>query len=99
MTQCRCRLGLLPVIVRKPSMKWGRGLSETGTALCPFGYATRRRGIEYDRGADEIRLPPRVPPSPPDRSFSLTPPKRSGCFPESLCEKSTFRLRQPGNPA
>ncbi len=31
-------------------MKWGPGLSGTGTPLCPFGYATRRRGIEYERG-------------------------------------------------
>ena len=41
---------LLPIIIRKPSMKWGPQLSDTGTPFCPFGYPTRRRGIEYNRG-------------------------------------------------
>jgi len=41
---------MLPIIIRKPSMKWGRNLSKTGTPLCPFGYPTRRKGIEYNRG-------------------------------------------------
>jgi hypothetical protein len=41
---------LFPVIIRKPSMKWGASLSDTGTAFCPFGYPTRRRGIEYNHG-------------------------------------------------
>ena len=41
-------LNLLPVIVRMPSMKYGRGLSTDGTPLCPFGYKTRRKGIEYN---------------------------------------------------
>lgn len=43
-------LNLLPIIIRKPSMKWGRKLSDTGTPLCPVGYSTRRRGIEYNHG-------------------------------------------------
>ena len=43
-------LHLLPVIIRKPSMKWGPNLTEAGTPPCPFGYPTRRRGIEYDHG-------------------------------------------------
>ncbi len=43
-------LGILPIIIRKPSMKWGAKLSETGTPLCPFGYPTRRKGIEYKQG-------------------------------------------------
>jgi hypothetical protein len=43
-------LELLPIIIRKPSMKWGPTLGDTGTPLCLFGYPTRRRGIEYDRG-------------------------------------------------
>jgi hypothetical protein len=43
-------LNLLPIIIRKPSMKWGRKLSNTGTPLCLFGYPTRRRGIEYNHG-------------------------------------------------
>ena len=43
-------LELLPNIIRKPSMKWGAKLGDTGTPLCPFGYPTRRKGIEYDRG-------------------------------------------------
>jgi hypothetical protein len=43
-------LGLLPIIIRKPSMKWGAKLGNTGTPLCLFGYPTRRRGIEYNHG-------------------------------------------------
>jgi len=43
-------LNLLPIIIRKPSMKWGAKLSNTGTPLCFFGYPTRRRGIEYNHG-------------------------------------------------
>jgi len=43
-------LDLLPIIIRKPSMKWGAKLSNTGTPLCFFGYPTRRRGIEYNHG-------------------------------------------------
>ncbi|MDO9465096.1 MAG: transposase [bacterium] len=39
---------LLPIIIRKPSMKYGRGFSTEGTPLCPFGYPTRRKGIEYN---------------------------------------------------
>jgi hypothetical protein len=38
---------LLPIIIRKPTMKWGPHLCDTGTPPCPFGYPTRRRGIEY----------------------------------------------------
>jgi hypothetical protein len=41
---------ILPVIIRKPSIKWGPNLANTGTPLCPFGYPTRRKGIEYNRG-------------------------------------------------
>jgi hypothetical protein len=41
-------LQLLPIIIRKPSMKWGAKLSNTGTPLCLFGYPTRRRGTEYN---------------------------------------------------
>jgi len=44
------KLELLPIIIRKPSMKWGPKLAETGTPLCPFGYPTRRRGVEYNHG-------------------------------------------------
>jgi len=43
-------LGILPIIIRKPSMKWEPNLSETGTPLCPFGYPTRRKSIEYKQG-------------------------------------------------
>jgi len=43
-------LEIIPIIIRKPSMKWGPKLSETGTPPCPFGYPTRRKGIEYDHG-------------------------------------------------
>ena len=43
-------LNLLPIIIRKPSMKWGEKLSNIGTPLCLFGYPTRRRGIEYNHG-------------------------------------------------
>jgi hypothetical protein len=41
-------LYLLPIIIRKPSMKWAPMLSKLGTPVCPFGYPTRRRGIEYN---------------------------------------------------
>ena len=41
---------ILPIIIRKPSMKWGPNLGKTGTPLCPLGYPTRRKGIKYDRG-------------------------------------------------
>ena len=41
-------LHLLPIIIRMPSMKYGPGLSTDGTPLCPFGYKTRRKGIEYN---------------------------------------------------
>ena len=41
-------LEILPIIIRKPSMKWGPKLGKTGTPLCPFGYPTRRKGIEYN---------------------------------------------------
>lgn len=41
---------LVPIIIRKPSMKWGAKLSDTGTPRCLFGYPTRRRGIEYNHG-------------------------------------------------
>lgn len=41
------KLRLLPVIIRKPSIKYGPGFSDKGTPLCPFGYPTRRKGIEY----------------------------------------------------
>ena len=43
-------LHLVPLIIRKTSMKWGRKLSNTGTPLCLFGYPTCRRGIEYNHG-------------------------------------------------
>lgn len=42
------KLHLLPVIIRKPSIKYGVGFSPDGTPLCPFGYPTRRKGIEYN---------------------------------------------------
>lgn len=42
--------GLWPIIIRKPSMVWGPKLGRTGTPVCPFGYPTKRRGIEYHRG-------------------------------------------------
>lgn len=41
-------LHLLPIIIRKPSIKYGRGFSTEGTPLCHFGYPTRRKGIEYN---------------------------------------------------
>jgi len=41
---------ILPIIIRKPSIKWAPNLGNTGTPLCPFGYPTRRKGIEYNRG-------------------------------------------------
>lgn len=41
-------LQLLPVIIRKPSIKYGPGFSAEGTPLCPLGFPTRRKGIEYN---------------------------------------------------
>jgi len=41
-------LRILPIIIRKPSMKWGPKLGKTGAPLCIFGYPTRRKGIEYN---------------------------------------------------
>ena len=41
---------ILPIIIPKPSMKWGPKLGETGTPSCLFGYPTRRKGIEYKQG-------------------------------------------------
>ncbi len=41
-------LHLLPIIIRMPSMKYGPVLSAEGTPFCPFGYKTRRKGIEYN---------------------------------------------------
>ncbi len=43
-------LEMIPIIIRKPSMKWGAKLGDTGTPLCPFGYTTHRKGIEYKQG-------------------------------------------------
>ncbi len=31
-----------------PSMKYDPGLHAEGTPFCPFGYKTRRKGIEYN---------------------------------------------------
>jgi len=45
---------ILPIIIRKPSMKWGANIGKTGTPLCPFGYPTRRKGIEYNRGRTKL---------------------------------------------
>lgn len=42
------QLHLLPVIIRKPSMKYGFGFSAEGTPLCPSGYPTQCKGIEYN---------------------------------------------------
>ena len=59
---------ILPIIIRKPSMKWGPNLGKTGTPMCPLGYPTRRKGIEYNRGRTKfacyrvcIKDPQRLP--------------------------------------
>lgn len=39
-------LKILPVIIRK-KMVYPKAYSEFGAPLCPFGYPTRRKGIEY----------------------------------------------------
>ena len=59
---------ILPIIIRKPSMKWGPTLGKTGTPLCPLGCPTRRKGIEYNRGRTKfacyrvcIKDPQRLP--------------------------------------
>ena len=59
---------ILPIIIRKPSMKWSPSLGKTGTPMCPLGYPTRRKGIEYNRGRTKfacyrvcIKDPQRLP--------------------------------------
>jgi len=59
---------ILPIIIRKPSMKWGPNLGKTGTPMCSLGYPTRRKGIEYNRGRTKfacyrvcIKDPQRLP--------------------------------------
>ena len=42
------KLHLVPIIIRKPSMKYDPGFNQNGNPLCPFGYPTRRKGIEYN---------------------------------------------------
>ncbi|UCF83019.1 MAG: hypothetical protein JSV50_17825 [Desulfobacteraceae bacterium] len=44
------KLDLLPIIIRKPFMKWEPNLSDAGTLPFPFGCPTRRRGIGYNHG-------------------------------------------------
>ena len=39
--------GIIPVIV-KDNLAYPSGYSEDGCPLCPLGYATRRKGIEYN---------------------------------------------------
>jgi len=57
-----------PIIIRKPSMKWGPNLGKTGTPTCSLGYPTKRKGIEYNRGRTKfacyrvcIKDPQRLP--------------------------------------
>ena len=38
---------LIPVIIRKSNIKYGKGFSDQGTPLCPLVYPTKRKGIEY----------------------------------------------------
>jgi hypothetical protein len=59
---------ILPIVIRKPSMKWGPNLGKTGTPMCSLGYPTRRKGIEYNRGRTKfacyrvcIKDPQRLP--------------------------------------
>jgi hypothetical protein len=63
-------LNLVPIIIRKPSMKWGRKLSNTGTPLCLFGYPTRRRGIEYNHGRTKFACYHACTDDPQDLLFS-----------------------------
>ena len=63
-------LHLVPIIIRKPSMKWGRKLSNTGTPLCLFGYPTRRRGIEYNHGRTKFACYHACADDPQDLLFS-----------------------------
>ena len=63
-------LHLVPIIIRKPSMKWGRKLSNTGTPLCLFGYPTRRRGIEYKHGRTKFACYHACADDPQDLLFS-----------------------------
>jgi hypothetical protein len=65
-------LQLVPIIIRKPSMKWGRKLSNAGTPLCLFGYPTRRRGIEYNHGRTKFACYHACADDPQDLLFSCT---------------------------
>ena len=63
-------LELLPVIIRKSSMKWGAKLSHRGTPLCLFGYPTRRRGIEYNHRRSKFACHHACLDDPQDLLFS-----------------------------
>lgn len=63
-------LHLVPIIIRKHSMKWGRKLNNTGTPLCLFGYPTRRRGIEYNHGRTKFACYHACADDPQDLLFS-----------------------------
>jgi hypothetical protein len=63
-------LHLVPIIIRKPSMKWGRKLSNAGTPRCLFGYPTRRRGIEYNHGRTKFACYHACVDDPQDLLFS-----------------------------
>ena len=73
-------LTLLPIIIRRPSMKWGRKLSDTGAPLCPFGYSTRRRGIEYHHGRTKFACYHACLDDPQDLLFSCKYQKSKSRF-------------------
>ena len=73
-------LNLLPIIIRKPSMKWGPKMSITGTPLCPFGCPTRRRGIEYNHGRTKFACHHACLDDPQKLLFSCTYQKSESRF-------------------
>jgi hypothetical protein len=93
-------LELLPIIIRKPSMKWGAKLSHTGTPLCLFGYPTRRRGTEYNHGRSKFACHHACLDDPQGLLFPckyLNSKSRFGWM-TYTCFKDDYRRRGPAVP-
>lgn len=93
-------LNLLPVIIRMPSIKYGSGFSTNGTPLCPSGYPTRRKGIEYNHQRTKFACY-RVCEHDPQQSLFKCPYKDSkGRFGWTTYTyfKDSFRKQGPAVP-
>jgi hypothetical protein len=93
-------LHLVPIIIRKPSMKWGKKLSNTGTPLCLFGYPTRRRGIEYNHGRTKFACYHVCANDPQDLLFSCDHKNSKSRFGWMTYTyfKDTYRRQGPAVP-